>query len=84
MIVYQILALISYNTYMTTVKPSKNYEYFVKTDMSEYENQWVAIADNEVVAHGRKADAVYQKAKKKVDPEKISLAKIPKKGLLFM
>ena len=67
---------------MVTKKPSKNYNFFVKTDLSEYENQWVAIAKNKIVAHGRRADKVYNDAKKKVESEDISLAKIPKKGQL--
>ena len=67
---------------MVKIKTSKNYNFFLKADLSDYENQWVAIAKNKIVAHGRRADKVFDAAKEKAQPQDISLAKVPKKGQL--
>lgn len=41
------------------------YNFFLHTDLSKYENEWVAIVDNEVVSHSKDVKKVYQEAKKK-------------------
>lgn len=32
---------------------SKNYEYFMETDVSGFTNEWMAIVDQKIVSHGR-------------------------------
>lgn len=56
---------------------SKNYEFFVKTDLSKYSGKWIAIMDQKIVATGDSAEDVYKEAKKKYPNKKPSIAKIP-------
>ncbi len=44
---------------------TRDYEWFVKTDLSEYAGEWVATPDQKVVAHGNDAEIVYKEAKAK-------------------
>ena len=63
---------------------SANYNFFLKMDASKYKGEWVAIAKNKVVAHGKDAQMVYQTAKKKVSGSDISLAKTPEEQMLVL
>lgn len=57
---------------------SKEFEFYLKADLSKYEGKYVAIVGDKVVAHGNNAKDVLDEAKKKY-PDKIpTLAKIPK------
>ena len=56
---------------------SKNYEFFVKTNLSKYSGKWIAIAEQKIVASGDSAEDVYNKAKKEYPNKKPSIAKIP-------
>jgi hypothetical protein len=38
------------------------YEYYVRTDLSEYAGEWVAICGERVVAHGVRFESVYKEA----------------------
>ena len=40
----------------------ENYNYFLKADVSEYLDEWVAIVDKSIVSHGKSAKAVYLEA----------------------
>ena len=62
-------------------RTSKQYDYFVTTDTSQYTGEWIAISGQKVVAHGKKADIVYKKAQKLMPNTPISLAKAPHKHL---
>lgn len=65
-------------------KKDPNYDYFIKADLTEYENEWVAISGSKVVAHGKKANLVYKKAREKKPRAKINLAKVlSKKPMIF-
>lgn len=66
------------------IKPSSNYEYFIKTDTSKYAGEWIAIAQKKIVAHGKDAQIVYQKAQKKAPRQQVSLAKIPQEQMLVL
>ena len=63
---------------------TKDYEWFVKTDLSDYEGEWVATLDQKVVAHGNDAEVVYKEAKAKYPEKKPSLAKIPTGDTLIL
>lgn len=63
---------------MTTKKKLSNYQYFLIADTKDFPGQWVAIADEKVVAHGRNAKTVYEEARKKYPTEQISLSQVPK------
>lgn len=69
---------------ITRQKKLTNYDYFIKLDTSAYKGEWVAIAGNKVVSHGKDAQVVYNGAKKKYHPAKISLAKVPDEQILVL
>ena len=62
---------------------SKEFELFLKTDLSKYKGKYIAIVDNKIVASGDNANKVWKMAKKKTD--KIpTLAKIPREEALIL
>lgn len=65
-------------------KSSSNYDFFVKTDTSKYTGEWIAIAGKKIIAHGKDAEKVYLKAKKKAPDKNISLAKAPAEQMLVL
>ena len=65
-------------------KKLTNYEFFLKTDTSEYNGDWIAIADQKIVAHGKDAEVVYNKASKNVPGANISMAKTPHEQMLVL
>ncbi len=58
---------------------NENYEFFMKTDVSSYIGEWIAICDKKLVSHGIKAKEVFAEAKKKHPKSKILLTKVPEK-----
>lgn len=63
---------------------SPNYDFFLKTDTSKYKGEWIAIAKNKVLAHGKDAQKVYKSAKKKAPKSDVSLAKTPDEQMLVL
>lgn len=55
----------------------KNYNFYMKTNVSKYLGEWIAIADDEVVSHGKDLKKIYNAAKKKHPQAKVLVAKIP-------
>lgn len=64
--------------------PSTNYEFFIKTDTSNYKGEWIAISEKKIVSHGKDAGKVYNQAKQKYPKKEISLAKIPEEQTLIL
>lgn len=63
---------------------SKEFEFYVKTDLSKYSGKYVVIVGEEVVASGENAKKVLEEVKRKF-PDKIpTLAKIPKEEALIL
>ena len=61
-----------------------NHDYFARANLAKYENEWVAISGQKVVAHGKSAKVVYYQARKIKPRAEISLAKIlPQKPLIL-
>lgn len=56
----------------------KNLEWFVKADLSRFEDEYVAIAEEKVVAHGDDPETVYVNAKNAYPDEEVVLWKVPK------
>ena len=54
-----------------------NYVYFMKADLSAYLDEWVAIVDAKVVAHGKEAKAVFEAARKAHPAKQPLLARVP-------
>ena len=65
-------------------KTSKNYINFLKLNTSRYKGEWIVLFGKKVVAHGKRADTVYNRAIKLYPKEKISLAKIPTESILVL
>lgn len=65
-------------------KPSSNYDFFLKMDTSKYKGEWIAIAKNKVIAHGKDAQKVYRDAKEKAPKSEVSLAKAPDEQMLVL
>ena len=63
--------------------PSKEFEFYLKADLREYEGKYIAIVENKVVASGENAKEVFDEAKKKTG--KIpTMAKIPREEALIL
>ena len=43
----------------------KSYNYFLKADLGRYIGEWIAIVDDEVVAHGNDVKKIYEESKRK-------------------
>lgn len=61
----------------------QNYEFFIETNLEEYEGEWVAICDNKIVAHGKDVKKVFEDAQKKCPGNKPLLSKIPSKATMI-
>lgn len=55
----------------------QNYNAYMSLDLSQYIGQWIAIFENAVIAHGKNAKEVYQKAMEITNGKKIMLTKVP-------
>ena len=56
-----------------------NFEYFVKTDLSKFVGNWVAILNNKIIASGKNFKEVAEKADKAFPNQKPLFTKVPKK-----
>lgn len=56
---------------------SKEFEFYLKADLSKYEGKYVAIVGDEVAASGDNAKEVIEEAKRKFPDKMPTLAKIP-------
>ncbi|RLF49186.1 MAG: succinyl-CoA synthetase subunit alpha [Thermoplasmata archaeon] len=65
-------------------KVDKNYEFYIKADLSEYAGKWIAIVDGKVVASGDDPEHVYMSAEKSAKDKEISLAYVPRDELLIL
>lgn len=64
-------------------KMDKNLEWFVKADLSKFEDEYVAIAEEKVVFHGIDPETVYLNAKNIYPDKEVILWKVPK-GDIFV
>jgi len=55
----------------------KNYEFFMKTDVSQYIGKWIAICDEKIVSIGDNPKDVFNKAKSMCKGKKPLLTKVP-------
>ena len=61
-----------------------NYEFFIKTKTNRYKGEWIAIANEKIIGHGKDAEKVYRNAQKKAKNKDISLAKVPEEQMLVL
>lgn len=55
-------------------------EWFIKADLSKYEEKYISIVDKEVVFADEDPEIAYNEAKKKYPDKEIVLWKVPRKG----
>ena len=60
----------------------KNYNYFLKADLSEYIGNWIAICEGKIVANGLNLKNVFNEAKIKCPSKKPLVIKVPEKETL--
>jgi hypothetical protein len=63
---------------------SSAYDFFMSHDVSAYSDQWVAIADDKILAHGKKVKAVLGEAEKKSKGRKFLLTRVPGKETMIL
>jgi hypothetical protein len=62
---------------------SREFEFYIKTDLSKYEGKYIAIVENKLISVGNNAKEVWEEAKKKTG--KIpTIAKIPREEALIL
>lgn len=61
----------------------KNFEWFIRADLTPYEGKYVAIAHEQVVASGDDPGSVYEAAKKQHPNEEILLWKVMPSGVFI-
>jgi len=54
-----------------------NYHYYMETDIGMYSGEWIAICNNEIVAHGLNVKEVAEEANRKCGGKKFLLARVP-------
>ncbi len=63
---------------------SKEFDFFVKADLSKYKGLYVAIVNDKVVSSGDNAKVVWEEAKKRFPDKTPMLVKIPKEETLIL
>ena len=68
-------------------KRKDSYEYFLRMLgklMDRYEGQYVAIVGVSVVAHGKRADRVYEKARKIQPGKRVLIGQVPAREAMVL
>ena len=65
------------------MESSKEFEFFLKADLSKYEGKYVVILENKIIAHGNTAK-IWEEVKKKFPDKKPMLVKVPKEETLIL
>ena len=62
----------------------KNYDAFMKMNLSPYLGEWVAVCENKIVAHGKKVKNVFYEAKDRCPGKRPFMAKVPGKETMIL
>ena len=62
---------------------SKNYQFFLKANVSPYIGEWIAICKEKVVVHGKDVKKVFKSAREKNPEERPFLARIQNKEAMI-
>ena len=62
---------------------NKNYNFFMKTDISGYIGKWIAVCNRKIVASGDNAKEVFKEAKRKCPKERPLLTRVPEKETMI-
>lgn len=69
---------------MSAALQEQNYEYYVEADVGNYIGEWVAVAEDNVIAHGKNVKLVAEQAKALCQGKKFLLARVPdKEAMIF-
>lgn len=60
------------------------YQHFMRTDLSAYLGEWVAIVGNHIVAHARTFKETFEEAQRKYPGRTPFLAKVPTKAAMLI
>ena len=63
---------------------SKEFNFYLKADLNEYEGKFVAIIGEKVVSFGFNAKSVLEEARKKFPRQRALLARIPREETLIL
>ncbi|HLD15022.1 MAG TPA: DUF5678 domain-containing protein [Candidatus Nanoarchaeia archaeon] len=62
----------------------KNYDYFMKTNVDKYIGEWIVVAKEKIVSHGKDINKVLEEAKRKYPTETPLLIRVPdKEAMIF-
>jgi hypothetical protein len=62
---------------------TKNYQFFMGTDVEAYVGEWIAICNERIVAHGTDVKKVFNHAKKICPKERPLLTRVPDKETMI-
>jgi hypothetical protein len=62
----------------------KNYDAFMKMNLSPYLGEWIAVCENRIVAHGKKVKDVFYEAKSNCPGKRPFIAKVPGKETMIL
>lgn len=63
---------------------TKEFEFFVKSDLEKYKGEYIAIVGKRIAAHGKNAKEVWQEAKRKFPKTLPTIAKLPKEEAMIL
>ena len=63
---------------------TKNFQAFLKLDISKYLNQYIVMIDKKVVANGKDIVSMLKSVRKKYPHKTPFIAKIPEKSVLVL
>ena len=66
------------------MKQDQNYEYFLRLNVKDYQNKWIAIVDCAVVSARNTFKEVYNESKKKFPKKRPLIAKVPSKKVMIL
>lgn len=62
----------------------QSYEFFMNHDVTEYNDEWVAVSNDRVLSHGKKVKKVLEEAEDKAKGEKFLLTRVPGKETMIL
>ncbi len=60
-----------------------NYNFFMKADLGNYVGEWIAICNEQIIAHGKDIKKVFKEAKQKCPRERPLLTRVPDKETMI-
>lgn len=62
----------------------KDHEFLAKADLSQFQEQWIAVCDESIVSHGKNLKHVLSEAKKSCGEKTPLMFRVPKAGVLIL